>query len=142
MYPPRPSTAVPAILRLHLLSYAQNCVTSWGSLTFIFVITVILPVHRRGWTAFYSPIPSVTLGSPPPRGPGLTEALDGCEHYKRSNTFAVVSYHIILSCYFAHLVWVARTCFLHSCYIGGRCFFLSSSFFSLFLQLDFLKNRL
>jgi len=68
---------------------------------------------------------------------GLTGALDGCEHCRQSNLSAVVSYHIILPRYFAHLVWVARTCFLDSCFIGGRnSFFLRLFFLSFFFQLD------
>ena len=124
------SPAIPAVLRRHLLSSNQNCVTSWGSSYFI--ITAVLQVHGRGRT-LCTPILSRTLCSPatrPYRGPRRLRTLYSS---RQSNLSAVVSYHIILSCYFAHRVWVARTCFLDSCFIGGRSFLFSLPFFSFLL---------
>jgi len=70
------SPAIPALLRRHLLSSTQNCLTSWGSSSFI--ISAVLQVHGQGRTALCTPISSGTHGSPaarPYRGPGQLRTL-------------------------------------------------------------------
>jgi len=75
---PRRPPPPPAVPQRHLPSPTRNCLTSWGSSSFI--MTAVLQVPRRGGTELCRPVSSGALGSPPVwpyRGPRR------CEHWHR-----------------------------------------------------------
>jgi len=56
----------PAVLCSYLLSPGRSCLRSWGSSSLL--MTAVLGIQERARTAFYSPVSSGGLGSPPPTG--------------------------------------------------------------------------